>query len=106
MFLIGIISYGILIVIELGSIKILKMFILKHWSRVRSSNNDADDSAATIDDDVLAEKIRIEQMSDMELKTQAMVLKNVTKHYGRQFTAVKNVSFSMRGFVAELFLFD
>lgn len=95
MFLTGIISYGILIFIELGSIKIVKMFILKHLKRaVKSDNVDA----APMDNDVLAEKMRIEQMSDVELKTQAMVLKNVSKHYG-QFTAVKDVSFAIRGFV-------
>lgn len=72
----------------------VKMFILKHFKRAVKS----EDIESTMDNDVLAEKIRIEQMSDVELKTQAMVLKNVTKHYG-QFTAVKDVSFAIRGFV-------
>lgn len=99
MLLTGTISYGILIFIELGSIKMLKMFILKHLKRAVKS----EDTESTMDSDVLAEKIRIEQMSDVELKTQAMVLKNVSKHYG-QFTAVKDVSFSIRGFVCFLIL--
>lgn len=99
MLLTGIISYGILIIIELGSIKILKMFILKHLRRARKSDND---DSTSMDNDVLAEKIRIEQMTDVELKTQAMVLKNVSKDYGK-FTAVKNVSFSVRGFVVVVF---
>lgn len=99
MFLTGIVGYGILIIIELGSIKMVKMFILKHFKRAVKS----EDIESTMDNDVLAEKIRIEQMSDVELKTQAMVLKNVSKHYG-QFTAVKDVSFAIRGFVLLCFL--
>lgn len=95
MFLTGIIAYAILIVIELGSIKIVKMYILKMIKRcVKRDKND--DDSGPIDDDVLAEKLRIEQMTDVELKSQAMVLKNVSKYYG-QFMAVKNVSFSIRG---------
>lgn len=78
----------------------VKMFILKHFKRAVKS----EDIESTMDNDVLAEKIRIEQMSDVELKTQAMVLKNVTKHYG-QFTAVKDVSFAIRGFVLLCFFF-
>lgn len=96
MFLTGITAYAILIVIELGSIKILKMFILKLIRRF--VKRDKNDDSEPMDDDVLAEKIRIEQMTDVELKSQAMVLKNVSKFYG-QFMAVKNVSFSIRGFV-------
>lgn len=96
MFLTGIIAYAILIVIELGSIKILKMFVLKCIRRF--VNHDNNDDSAPMDDDVLAEKIRIEQMTDVELKSQAMILKNVSKYYG-QFKAVKNVSFSIKGFV-------
>lgn len=96
MFLTGITAYAILIVIELGAFKILKMFILKIVRRGNSNANSNTASTERIDDDVLAEKLRIEQMTNIELQSQAMVLKNVSKNYG-QFEAVENVSFSIDG---------
>lgn len=94
MLLTGIAAYAILIIVELGSVKILTEIILKFMRR-RFGNANNDDTEP-MDDDVLAEKIRIEQMTDVELKSEAMILKNVYKHYG-QFMAVKNVSFSIKG---------
>lgn len=94
MLLTGITAYAILIIIELGSVKILTAHILKLIRRgVGNANND---DSEPIDDDVLAEKIRIEQMTDVELRSEAMVLKNVSKYYG-QFVAVKDVSFLIKG---------
>lgn len=95
MLLTGTVAYIILIIIELGSIKMLKMFILKLIRLGVGNRGDTDnDNLDAIDDDVQAEKIRIDQMTDVELQSEAVVLKNVSKHYG-QFTAVKNVSFSI-----------
>lgn len=48
-----------------------------------------------VDDDVLFEKDRIDHMTPDELKSQRMVMQNVSKSYG-SFEAVKDFSFALQ----------
>lgn len=91
MFLTGLTAYAMLIFIELGGIRIIKTFLLK-CGKPKIVNEDDND---LIDDDVQAEKRRIEQMTLSDLQSEAMVMKNVSKEYNG-FMAVKNVSLSVK----------
>lgn len=76
MLIVGIVAYIILIVFEAGSVRMIKQLIFPHLKR-RYPNNDS-----SSDDDVLVEKQRIDRMDAKELKTQTMVMRNVSKFYG------------------------
>lgn len=53
------------------------------------------DDLVDVDDDVQAEKEQINNMTDDELRSQAIVMKNVSKFYGK-FCAIKQISLSIK----------
>lgn len=59
-------------------------------SAIKSPSTIDDDD----DDDVLAEKKQIENMTDEQLRSQAIVMKNVSKFYGK-LCAVDDISLSV-----------
>lgn len=95
MLLTGITAYVVLIIIELGAFRVIKLNILKFIAR-----NHRDDDDELIDDDVLAEKMRIDQMTLTELQSEAVVMQGVLKAYGA-FDAVKNISLSVERYLEE-----
>lgn len=95
MLLTGITAYVVLIIIELGAFRVIKLNILKFIAR-----NHRDDDDELIDDDVLAEKMRIDQMTLTELQSEAVVMQGVLKAYGA-FDAVKNISLSVKRYLEE-----
>lgn len=76
MLCVGIVAYIVLIVIEGGAIKMLKQLIFPHIKRKYPNDN------SVTDDDVLREKERIDRMGLHELKSETMVMKDVSKFYG------------------------
>lgn len=88
----GLTAYIILIIIELGVFRTMKLFLSKYitWPH---RNNDVD--TEPFDDDVLAEKLRVDQLSESELQSQALVIQNVSKYFNG-FHAVKNVSVAIK----------
>lgn len=54
-----------------------------------------DDSDNVDDDDVIAEKVLINNMTEDELRSESMVMKNISKYYGH-FCAVNKVSVSIK----------
>lgn len=76
MLCVGIIAFIVLVVIEAGAIKMTKQLIFPYIKRRYPNDN------SVTDDDVLAEKQRIDQMELNELKAEALVMKNVSKFYG------------------------
>lgn len=93
MILTGITAYIILIVIEMGTFRVIKLYIMEYFKQ--SYRNDDDNGDDDEDDDVLAEKMRIQQMTSGELKSEAIVMKNLSKKYDG-FDAVKDVSLSIK----------
>lgn len=86
----GIIAYAVLLAIEYGAIKWLVSFAMRSLQKTGSNDN-----PSTIDSDVLAEKERVNKMTNSELRSQAVVMKNVSKFYGK-FCAVDNISISIK----------
>lgn len=86
----GIGSYVILVMIELGALNIIKRLLVSYWPKSYPHEN-----PETMDSDVNEEKVRIGHMSVSELKTETMVMQNVSKFYG-QFCAVNQVSLSIK----------
>lgn len=91
MFGTGAIAYIILIIIEAGTIKMAKQFMLKHIKRAYPNV----DASEKIDDDVFAEKERINRMGLLELQSRALVMQNVSKFYG-SFCAVNKFSVAIK----------
>lgn len=89
MILIGIIAYLLLLSIEYGVFKWIFSFIPRRAKIVPM------DDLVDVDDDVLAEKEQINRMTDDELRSQAIVMKNVSKFYGI-FCAIKQISLSIK----------
>lgn len=89
MILIGIIAYVLLLSIEFGVFKWMFSFIPRRAKIVPM------DDLVDVDDDVQAEKEQINNMTDDELRSQAIVMKNVSKFYGK-FCAIKQISLSIK----------
>lgn len=91
MFCTGILAYIILIVVEAGAIKMVKQLMFLGMKRTYPNV----DSNEVIDDDVLAEKERINRMGLQELKSETLVMQNVSKFYG-SFCAVNKFSVAIK----------
>lgn len=91
MFCTGIVAYIVLICIEAGALKMAKQLIFKLIKRTYPE----DDANDVIDDDVLAEKERINRMEEHELKSETLVMQNVSKFYG-SFCAVNKLSVAIK----------
>lgn len=117
----GIIAYALLLLIEYGVFKRMCAFIAKKRSKKPTVEKKEDDKPLAIDDptaindpstidntlamkspplaiddddDVLAEKKLIENMTEEQLRSQAIVMKNVSKFYGK-LCAVDDISLSV-----------
>lgn len=90
----GIVVYLILVAIEAGVLKMAKQLIFKHMNRTYPS----DDANGVIDDDVLAEKERVNSMGVQALKSETLVMQNVSKFYG-SFCAVNKISVAIKRYV-------
>lgn len=91
MFCTGIVAFIALIILEIGIIKMVKQLIFMLIKRNYPPNS----AALEVDDDVLAEKERINQMTEQELKSEVLVTKNVSKFYGT-FCAVNKFSAAIK----------
>lgn len=91
MFCTGIFAFIILIMIEAGAIKMAKQLIFKYIDRTYPSV----DANEVIDDDVLAEKERINCMGQQELQAETLAMQNVSKFYG-SFCAVNKISIAIK----------
>lgn len=87
---IGIIGFIILIIIEFGAFKMLKQLIFNKITR-----NYPTYGPQTVDDDVLVENKRINQMTENDLKRETLVMQNASKFYGK-FCAVNKFSVSIK----------
>lgn len=90
LFCTGIIAYGLLIAIEIGAFKPLKEFIFRIIKRTPPN-----DEQTPVDGDVLAEKERINQITPQMLKSETMIMQNVSKFYGK-LCAVNKFSVSIK----------
>lgn len=91
LFCTSIAAFFVLIAIEAGAIKMIKQLIFRYIPRAYP-NVDANE---VIDDDVLTEKERINRMEEQELKSETLVMQNVSKFYGK-FCAVNKFSVSIK----------
>lgn len=91
MFCTGIVVYIILIIVEAGAIKVVKQMIFQQMNRTYPKANENE----CIDDDVLAEKERINRMGLQELKSETLVMQNASKFYG-SFCAVNKFSVAIK----------
>lgn len=87
---VGIISFVALVFIESGLFKFIKSFVLGLIPRTYPYQNHDN-----VDNDVRIEKERIDQMTIQELKSETMVMQNVSKFYG-QFCAVNQISVAVK----------
>lgn len=90
MILTGIIVYIVLLLIEFGAVKFIKMQIFQFIKRNYPYQN-----PNTMDDDVIVEKERIDKMQKNELQKEPMVMQNVSKFYG-SFCAVNQFSVAVK----------
>lgn len=88
MFIIGIVSYVFIIIIEYGFIRIIKQFLFRCITKTYPPN-------MREDEDVASERERIKKMTPNELKSEILVMKNVSKYYGK-FCAVNRLSTSIK----------
>lgn len=86
----GIVTFILLILLEVGGIKLIKSFI---FGFIRRKNPYVEPQ--TVDSDVQAEKERIDKMSVSELQSETMVMQNVSKFYGN-FCAVNQISLASK----------
>lgn len=104
MIIVGIMTYLLLLFIESGAFKRLMLITFKRvlglFKRISSSNDMPLDGDITRDDDddkdVLAERDRINDMTENELRSETLVMKNVSKFYGN-LCAVDKISLAIRG---------
>lgn len=82
----GVGAFLVLVFIESGLFKFIRTFILNAIPRKYPYQN-----PNTIDSDVIAEKERIDNLSEQEMKSETIVMQNVSKFYGR-FCAVNKIS--------------
>lgn len=87
----GLVAYGILVLVEAGAIRMIKQQIFKFMKRTYPTV----DANEIVDDDVLAEKERINGMGLHELQTETLAMQNVSKFYG-SFCAVNKFSVAIK----------
>lgn len=87
----GVSAFLLLVAIEAGAIKMIKQLIFKYIPRTYP-NADTNDAA---DDDVLAEKERINRMGVQELKSETLAIQSASKFYG-SFCAVNKFSLAIK----------
>lgn len=87
----GIVTYLVLVLVEAGAIKMVKQLIFKYIKRTYPTG----ESNEIVDDDVLAEKERINRMELHELKSETLVTQNASKFYG-SFCAVNKFSLAVK----------
>lgn len=90
MIVIGVAAYIFLIAFEGGSLNPLQSHLTK-WRKQTNITYEF----GPVDDDVQAEEDRINAMTTEHLKSETLVMQNVSKFYG-PFQAVKNVSFTIK----------
>lgn len=88
----GIVAYLLLLAIEYGAIKWIMTYIKRNVFKVTKAPKDDD---SDLDDDVLIENEFIDNMTEDHLRSQSIVMQNVSKLYG-QFCAVNKVSLSIK----------
>lgn len=86
---VALISFTILIVIECDAFKQLISSIIRWFTLDVPEKHDEFDS------DVADEKMRIDAMSETDLKSEALVMQDVSKFYS-QFMAVNRISLAVR----------
>lgn len=92
----GIVAFLVLNMIEYGLLRIIKQFLFRYIKRTYPSN-----ASEVDDDDVSAERDRINNMTEQELKSETLVMKNVSKFYGKfcavnkMFVSIKRYSFTI-----------
>lgn len=89
----GVAAYIVLIGIELGGLRLVRQLIFRYMKRSYPDNG-----PETEDDDVAAEKDRINNMSPQELQSETMVMQNVSKFYGK-FCAVNKISVAIKRYI-------
>lgn len=87
----GVGAFLILIIIEYGALRMIKQVIFQYIKRIYPDNT----PSGVDDDDVLAERDRIKNMTPQELKSEMMVMQDVSKFYGK-FCAVNKISVSIK----------
>lgn len=85
----GIVAFICLILIEMGVIRMIKQVIFPHIRRHYPINT------SVIDDDVFREKERIDKMTLKQLKSETLVMQNVSKFYG-SLCAVNRTSIAIK----------
>lgn len=85
----GITAYIVLNIIEFGAFRMVKQLIFRNIDRTYPYTE-----RKKVDDDVSAEKERINGMTGQELKTETMVMRNASKFYGN-LCAVNKFSVSI-----------
>lgn len=90
----GVAAYIVLIGIELGGLRLVRQLIFRYMKRSYPGNG-----PETEDDDVAAEKDRINNMSPQELQSETMVMQNVSKFYGK-FCAVNKISVTIKRYIS------
>lgn len=90
----GIVAFFILISIERGALKRIISFVMKYIPRTLTDPN----MGEVGDDDVAAEKLRVDSMTENELKSETLTMQDVSKFYGR-FLAVNQISFGVKRWV-------
>lgn len=94
----GILCYILLFIMEFRVIRTL-IYLTSEKSKLQMPPAKADDRP--IDGDVTAEKDRVAEMTNEDLKTHDLVLKDLTKLYGRT-VAVNQISVGVQGFVISI----
>lgn len=90
MALCGVVAFILLVLIEIGAFRMLTASLCKDVDRPYPFSE-----LEFVDEDVLAEKMRIKCMPTEELQSQMVVMKNVSKFYG-EFCAVNRISVSIK----------
>lgn len=96
----GIVCYILLFLVEFRIIRAL-IYSTSGKSELKSPPASEDDKPND-DKDVTAEKDRVKEMADEDLRTHDLVLRDLTKSYGRT-VAVNQISVGIRGFVIHIF---
>lgn len=96
----AIVCYVLLFIMEFRVIRTL-IYCTRGKSKSKLPPKNADD--VPIDDDVQGEKDRVAELTDEDLQAQDLVLKDLTKLYGRTM-AVNEISLGIHRFVIDDFL--
>jgi ATP-binding cassette, subfamily A (ABC1), member 3 len=93
----AVVYWALIIMVEYNVFRNMKYFFNEQIAKCfKSSVNDNDGNVEKLDEDVLAERRRIETTSLVDLeKTDSLIIENLTKYYGT-FCAVDHISYSVR----------